>query len=178
MFSLFLSFLFIFFRILVGVARKITRLQREFLWGGNDGVKKIASVKWDVVCRSREQGELGIKNIKLFNIALLGKWRWRLLREERLLWSLVLKSKYGELVKMLVRKVSNLDSIWWRDLVETCGERREESWFDNNITWKLGDGKRLNFWHNIWVGNQTLASKFNRLFLNSMQKEGFIGDVG
>lgn len=101
----------------MGVARKITRLQREFLWGGDDGVRKIASVKWDVVCRPREQGELGVKNIKLFNRALLGKWRWRLLREERLLWSLVLKSKYGELVKMLVRKVSNLDSIWWRHVV-------------------------------------------------------------
>lgn len=47
--------------------------------------------------------------------------------------------------------------------MEICDERREESWFDN---WKLGDGRRLKFLHNIWIGNQTLASKYNGLFLN------------
>ena len=48
--------------------------------------------------------------------------------------------KNGELGKTPVRRVSNLNSIWWSGLVEICDERREESWFDN---WKLGDGRRL-----------------------------------
>lgn len=34
-----------------------------------------------------------------------------------------------------MRRVSNLDSIWWRDIVDICGDRCEGLWFDNNITW-------------------------------------------
>lgn len=64
-----------FSKILVGVARKTTRLQREFLWRGEDGVRKLTWVKWDVVCRSREQGCLGVENIELFNKTLSGKSR-------------------------------------------------------------------------------------------------------
>lgn len=33
----------------------------------------MAWVKWDVVCRSRWNGGLGVKNLELFNISLLGE---------------------------------------------------------------------------------------------------------
>jgi hypothetical protein len=35
------------------------------------------------------------KNIRLMNISLLTKWRWRLLSLHDLLWKSVLKAKYG-----------------------------------------------------------------------------------
>lgn len=38
--------------------------------------KKIMWVKWDTVCLPKEKGGLGIRDIKNFNLALLGKWRW------------------------------------------------------------------------------------------------------
>lgn len=40
-------------------------------------------------------GGLGVRDIENFNIALLGKWRWRLLFEKGSLWVRVLASKYG-----------------------------------------------------------------------------------
>lgn len=36
--------------------------------------KKIAWVRWEEVCARKERGGLGVKNILLFNGALLGKW--------------------------------------------------------------------------------------------------------
>lgn len=51
------------------------------------GKRKVAWVKWDVVCRSKENGGLGIKNLEFFNLSsLLGKWAWRLLCENNALW--------------------------------------------------------------------------------------------
>jgi hypothetical protein len=35
--------------------------------------KKIHWVKWDKVCNSKEIGGLGIRDLRAFNIALLGK---------------------------------------------------------------------------------------------------------
>jgi len=41
-----------------------------------EGVK-LAWVKWEDVCRPKENEGLRVKDITLFNMALLGKWRWR-----------------------------------------------------------------------------------------------------
>ena len=53
-------------------------------------------VAWEKVCDSRDECELGIKYIRLFNVALLGKWIWRLQPMEDELWKEILESKYGE----------------------------------------------------------------------------------
>jgi hypothetical protein len=64
----------------VSVLKKVVRIQREFLWGGARGGKKISWVKWSVVCKDKNQGGLGVRDIKVVNLSLLSKWRWRLLQ--------------------------------------------------------------------------------------------------
>ena len=60
-------------KVPVEVAHKITRLQRDFLWGEEEGRRKIAWGNWEVVStRPRENRGLGIKNIERFNVALIG----------------------------------------------------------------------------------------------------------
>jgi len=51
--------------------KKIISLQRNFLWGWGSEGRKIAWVVWDKVCESQEAGDLGIINIRLFNVALM-----------------------------------------------------------------------------------------------------------
>lgn len=57
------------------------------------------------------QDGLGIKNVKVFNMVLLGKWRWRL-TYQNVLWQRVLKSKYGLDSQILVKRRSMSDSTW------------------------------------------------------------------
>jgi len=47
------------------------------------------------VCQSRSNGGLGVRDIRLVNLSLLAKWRWRLLQNEGGLWKEVLVEKYG-----------------------------------------------------------------------------------
>lgn len=76
----------------VRVGKACTRLMRKSLWGGSDVNGKIAWVKWDDVCKPKESGGLGIKDLFIFNKALIGKWRWRYLNEPNSLWCRVIKS--------------------------------------------------------------------------------------
>ena len=61
------------FAISVSVAQRIEKLQRNFLWGWMGDVQKYHLVSWDQVCSPIPYGGLGVKNLVLFNKALLGK---------------------------------------------------------------------------------------------------------
>jgi hypothetical protein len=45
------------------VIKKVTRIQREFLWGGVKGGKKLCWIKWRVVCQPKMLGGLGVRDI-------------------------------------------------------------------------------------------------------------------
>jgi hypothetical protein len=62
------------FPLLVGIARRLECLQRDFLWDGLGGDPKIHLVNWKTVCNPISSRGLGIKNLMVFNKALLGKW--------------------------------------------------------------------------------------------------------
>ena len=42
------------------------------------------------------QGGLGVRDLRLFNEALLGKWLWRFLNEKDNFWRKEVATKYGE----------------------------------------------------------------------------------
>lgn len=44
--------------------------------------KKIHLVDWNPVCQMKRNGGLGIRPLKIVNQALLGKWLWRIGKEE------------------------------------------------------------------------------------------------
>jgi hypothetical protein len=100
------------FPILADVDKRIEKIQQDFLLGGgvNDEVK-LYLIDWDTMCSPISEGGLGIRNVRKFNQALLGKWLWQYAYEEEAWWRLVLVAKYG--------------SIWgdWRfcDFIEAHG---------------------------------------------------------
>ena len=59
------------FRIPSLVAKRLEKLQRNFLWSGTGVGKKDHLLNWEVVCRLKEQGGLGLRKISLRNRALL-----------------------------------------------------------------------------------------------------------
>ena len=83
------------FPIPASVTNRIARLKRDFLWGGLGDEPKFHLVNWSTVCTPLSSGGLGIRNLKTFNAALLGKWLWRFGQKSDALWRQVIKAKYG-----------------------------------------------------------------------------------
>jgi len=62
------------FPIPMSVAKKLERLQREFLWSGLGDETKFHLVNWHRVYTPIKAGGLGVHNVINFNQTLVGKW--------------------------------------------------------------------------------------------------------
>ena len=62
------------------------------MWGGMEEEFKYHLVSWDQVCEPLCYGGLGVRNLVLYNQALLGKWLWRYAREKEAVWRKLLIS--------------------------------------------------------------------------------------
>jgi hypothetical protein len=170
-----------FLKMPSSVKKVIIGLQRKFLWGGTSGDKeKITWVSWRDGCRPKEEGGLGVKDLKWFNTSLLTKWRWRLLVDHDSLWKKVLEAKYGGVGRgSLSLPRGNKFSLWWKDIVE-IGKINgvEGDWTQLVFSKKLGCGGSTRFWLDRWVGMTPLCDIFPRLFKVSLQSEFLIKDMG
>ncbi|GAU25119.1 hypothetical protein TSUD_274080 [Trifolium subterraneum] len=172
----FLSFL----KLPAAVLKSITRIQREFLWGGVKGGSKISWVKWKEVCKPRSQGGLGVRDVGKVNLSLLIKWRWKLLQKDAAVWKDVLVARYGENARHNVLwigcPIPSSASCWWRDLCR-IDLTEEGSWFAKNISRRVGRGDTTRFWKDCWVGQVPLCESFPRLFSISLQKEALVSEI-
>lgn len=66
------------FKCLVEVIKCMEKLQKDFLWQGNEKKMKFHLIKWAQVCKSEEYGGSGIRSLKEMNLAPDGKWLWRI----------------------------------------------------------------------------------------------------
>jgi len=159
------------------IYKSIISIQRRFLWGWGKEKRPIAWVRWEDLCKPKKEGGLGIIDVRKFNYALLAKWRWRVISQDEGKWREVLESKYGVELECPQLPVK-YQSWWWRDLVKVCREGGGEGWFQKEVHWKLGRGDKVRFWEDVWIGDTSLKSLFQRLYSLSVNQEHKIEDVG
>ena len=75
-------FMMSFFEIPKGVLKNLDKFRSRFLWQGSSDKHKYRLVKWDILCRPKDQGGLGIVNLQLQNKCLLAKWLVNLLNTD------------------------------------------------------------------------------------------------
>jgi hypothetical protein len=118
--------------------------------------------------------------MRIVNISLLAKWRWRILVNDNALWKEVILNKYGDSAvgKVVIGEESKpwYASLWWKDVC-SIGVNITQNWFAQNLEKKLGNGINTSFWNDNWVGNFSLKDRFPRLFSISTQKEAMVTDL-
>ena len=83
------------FPVPASVALRIDKIKSDFLWGGMGDCKKFHLVNWNQVCQPFKTSGIGFQNLRIFNLALLGKWLWRYGTEEEAFWRRSILVKYG-----------------------------------------------------------------------------------
>ena len=98
-------------------------------------------MKWSKVCKPMQVGGLGIRQLRSFNSALLGKWLWRYGLETNALWRRVIEVKYRNVWGgWCMKKVTNSYGIsCWRFIRSGCLN------FSKLLQCYVGDGTRVKF---------------------------------
>lgn len=114
-------FFFLYYKAPVRIWKDIDKIRQQFLWGGSEAKSKIHWLKWDLVCRAKDMGWLSVKSIQEFSLALLSKWKWRILEDKNSLCKRVPKARYGGIEHQVLTE--NLysrksTSSWWQDLIK------------------------------------------------------------
>lgn len=81
-----------FFKAPNGVVSTLEKFTRDFLWSGSKEGNRDHLMSWEVVCRPREEGGLGLGNMESKNVSLLGKCLWRFPLESNSLWHNLIRS--------------------------------------------------------------------------------------
>ncbi|KAK2414852.1 hypothetical protein QL285_037392 [Trifolium repens] len=163
------------------VVKTVVRIQREFLWGGVRGGRKISWLSWKMVCKEKREGGLGVRDVRVVNLSLLTKWRWKLLQNEPALWKDVLVAKYGTRLLHFVNfngiPGGRITSCWWKDIcaIEDCVQSKK--WFAEASKRRVNNGVSTFFWSQVWIGEVALAEVFPRLFSLSREKEAVVSEV-
>ena len=84
---------FFFFEIPKEVLKKLNFYRSRFFWQGDGHKRKYRLSKWDILCRPKEQGGLGIMDLKVRNKFFLSKWLFKLTNEDGI-WQQILRNKY------------------------------------------------------------------------------------
>ena len=93
-------------------------------------------------------GGMGFKNLKAFNMAMIGKQAWKLVTSPNLLITKLLKAKYYPRSDYFGAAAGHNPSYVWRGLwkVQEMVRRR--------FQWSIGTGESISVWLQPWLGNQ------------------------
>ncbi|KAK2665233.1 hypothetical protein Ddye_003807 [Dipteronia dyeriana] len=136
---------------------------QDFFWGDGAVKKKIHLVNWDLMCKRKKSGGLGIgRMIDKYN-SLLAKWVWCYGYEIDSLWKKVLCAKYG----------MDLLGLKW-----ICVNKSQFSFFVNTIDRLFGHGSSttnymLQSFHAIIVKGDRAKFWFDSFWNYISLKEAF-----
>ncbi|RVW91856.1 putative ribonuclease H protein [Vitis vinifera] len=145
------------FRMPKMVARRLEKVQRDFLWGRGNMEGKTHLVNWEVVCTDKAKGGLGIRKLALLNKALLGKWIWRRILGggQRRLWGGGSRGLEGDLER--IRNETALSHCFphFFAMAVQRNSTVEEMWDQNSGhgNWNLNFLRDFNDWELGLVGD-------------------------
>ncbi|CAL5349898.1 unnamed protein product [Camellia sinensis] len=105
---------------------------------------------------------------------MLAKWWWRFGVEDGLLWKKVICSRYPPIGGRWYPFSVNFgicSKIWGAILKVSHSNSHIFNIFLNNSQLIVGNGGRIHFWTDTWVGNLSFKSAFPRLFSLLLEKD-------
>ncbi|XP_019097511.1 PREDICTED: uncharacterized protein LOC109131263 [Camelina sativa] len=133
------------FQLPASLCKRIQSALTRFWWDKNTEKKKMSWIAWRKLAKPAKMGGLGLRDIKLFNKALLAKLSWRILTNPQSLLARVLKGKYCKDLSFLDSSAPNSASHGWKSI---CIGK---DLLKNNLGVLVGSGDCTRLWRSPWL---------------------------
>lgn len=125
--------------------QEIDSILANFWWGQSQQSNKIHWISWKNLGMPKNEGGMGFRNLKDFNVALLAKQGWRMVMEPQAFWAQLLKSKYFPNGDFL-RAGKGAKSSWaWSSLLVG------RNIIMRGARWQVLDGSHVKIWTDKWI---------------------------
>jgi hypothetical protein len=122
---------------------------------------------WDLVCRPKSKGGLGITNPSVQNEALLLKFLHKFFNKENIPWVHLLWRNYNNSTPQATNIQS---SFWWKDIMKLCSK------YKRIAPYSIVAGDTALFWSDNW-STDLLMTKFPRLHSFAIDKLASVKDI-
>ncbi|XP_042479159.1 uncharacterized protein LOC122060066 [Macadamia integrifolia] len=143
------------------------RWMRNFIWTGEIDTAKKISVRWDLCCRPKDEGGLGLRRLRDINKAMLCNMVWRVKHEN----SLACKFLRARFLRGdgSFKKSYKPSSIW-------PGFRKMWDFMTTKEAWMIGNGDSINFWSDKWLGGKSILELVGLEGESSLLCKGKVSD--
>ena len=163
-------FMLSFLEIPKGVRKRLDFYRSRFFWQCDQLKRKYRLTKWNIICRPKDQGGLGVEVLEIKNRCLLSKWLFKLLNEEGV-WQQLLKNKYFTDKTLSQVQTKPTDSQFWKGLMSVKDD------FFKRGSFKVGNGSNISFWEDVWLGDTSLSRQYPSMFNIARRKDLSVASV-
>lgn len=137
---------------------QIDKYRKNCLWNRGDINRKGGCLAaWEVACRSKKEGGLGIINMRSQNSALLLKFLDKFYNQAKIPWVKLTWDKLYSNNNAPPHAKRSIGSFWWKDIAKLMNK------FLQMAQCQPSKGNSPMFWSDIWSG-LPLENKFPQLY--------------
>ena len=163
-------FMLSFFEVPKGVRKRMDFFRSRFFWQSDGHKRKYRLTRWNIICRPKDQGGLGIEDLESKNKSLLCKWLFKLMSEDGV-WHELIHNKYLHSKSLSQIKVQPSDSPFWKGLMKVKDD------FFVRGSFNIGNGESIRFWEDTWLGDKPLSCQYPSLYNIVHRKEVSVASV-
>ena len=143
------------FQLPVKLCDELNAMCARFWWGQISNERKIHWKSWKVLTKPKNEGGMGFRDLRNFNLAMLAKQGWRLLHEKDSLLYGCFKAKYFPRSCFLEAVDIPNNSYVWKSLLVA------KHILKKGCCWRVGDGRSIRVMQDKWIPNYDANQVFH-----------------
>lgn len=132
------------------ICESIDKITRNFVWGHAPESSKPHLIKWDTLCKPKNNGGLALRSAKFNNLTFFMNAVWRLWKQEQSLWAQIFKHKYFPSSTIWEASAKKSHSQVWKFLMIAKNHMVDK------LKWIIGNENSISFWYDNWCCGHVL----------------------